>query len=292
MCCRLRLDLSELKRRGGGLFGAEDGTGSVGVVTINLPRIAYRASKHEDKQEFFFKELEKLMSIAKESLEIKRKVIESFLKTGLYPYTQRYVGNFNNHFSTIGIVGGNEACLNLLGVNIVDPAGQEFCLSTLNFMRDKMVKYQEETGNLYNLEATPAEGTSYRLAKKDSETFDNIITAGTKDSPYYTNSTQLPVNYTADIFEALDIQDKFQCLYTGGTVVHAFLGESIKDWRATRSLIKKILNNYHLPYLSISPTYSICQHHGYLSGEKLVCPKCLERIKYLENKLGELNKGE
>lgn len=270
-CCRLQLDKRELRRRGGGLFGSDEYTGSIGVVTINLPRLAY-LSKNEVE---FFKKLSKMMDLAKRSLEVKREVIEKLNEEGLYPYTKRYLKNFDNHFSTIGLVGMNEACLNAkwLQKPICEESARQFALRVLDFMRERLKLYQEETGNLYNLEATPAESTSYRLAKIDKNLFPDIITAG-KDAPYYTNSTHLPVDYEIDIFSALELQEELQIKYTGGTVFHAFLGESVDDWRTTRELVKKIAENYRIPYFTISPTYSICRNHGYIKGEEYSCPIC------------------
>ncbi|ACR79250.1 ribonucleoside triphosphate reductase [Kosmotoga olearia] len=271
MCCRLQLDKRELRRRGGGLFGSDEYTGSIGVVTINLPRLAY-LSKNEVE---FFQRLSKMMDLAKRSLEIKREVIEKLNDEGLYPYTKRYLKNFDNHFSTIGLVGMNEACLNArwLKKPIYEENSRRFAIRVLDFMRERLKIYQEETGNLYNLEATPAESTSYRLAKIDKKLFPDIITAG-KDAPYYTNSTHLPVDYEIDIFSALELQEELQIKYTGGTVFHAFLGESVDDWRTTRELVKKIAENYRIPYFTISPTYSICRNHGYIKGEEYSCPIC------------------
>ncbi len=274
MCCRLRLDLRELRKKSGGYFGSGESTGSVGVVTINMPRIAY-LSKDENE---FFERLEKLMNLSARSLKIKRNVISKLLEEGLYPYTKRYLGTFNNHFSTIGLVGMNEACLNAkwLGVDLTHKEAQEFTKKTLNFMRNKLSDYQEEYGDLYNLEATPAESTSYRLAKHDRKYYPDIITATNSQdqAPYYTNSSHLPVGYTSDIFEALDIQDELQTLYTSGTVFHAFLGQKLSDWKAAANLVRKIAENYKLPYYTMSPTYSVCQEHGYLEGEVYKCPKC------------------
>jgi len=278
-CCRLRLDLTELYNRGGGgLFGSGANTGSLGVVTINLPRIGYLSKTKKE----FFERLEKIMDLAKESLEIKRKAIENFIEKGLYPYSRFYLSGvkqlrgsyYGNHFSTIGLVGMNEAVLNFLGEDISSKKGRKFALEVLNFMRERLVKYQKETGNLYNLEATPAEGTSFRLALKDKEKYPDIITAGTKKIPYYTNSSQLPVNFTDDIFEALKLQDELQCCYSGGTVLHLFLGERISNIEAVKSLIKKIFENFRLPYITITPSFSICPSHGYLEGEHFECPKC------------------
>ncbi len=273
MCCRLRLDLRELRKKSGGFFGSGESTGSVGVVTINMPRIAYVATTEEE----YFKELEHLMNIAARSLKIKRNVITKLLEEGLYPYTKRYLGTFANHFSTIGLVGMNEACLNArwIGCDLTHKEAQEFTKKTLNFMRNKLSDYQEQYGDLYNLEATPAESTSYRLAKHDREKYPNIICAKSADNtPYYTNSSHLPVGYTADIFEALDIQDDLQTLYTSGTVFHAFLGQRMDSWQAAANLVRKIAENYKLPYYTLSPTYSICADHGYLVGEQYTCPIC------------------
>ncbi|PIP18262.1 MAG: ribonucleoside triphosphate reductase, partial [Parcubacteria group bacterium CG23_combo_of_CG06-09_8_20_14_all_35_6] len=279
MCCRLRLSNKELLKRGGGLFGSAPLTGSIGVCTINMPRIGYLS---KTKKEFFVR-LEKLMDLAKQSLEIKRKALENFIEKGLYPYSKHYLDGvkkmrdnyFGNHFSTIGLLGMNEACLNFLGESIGTKKGRKFSLEVLDFMREKMVKYQEETGNLYNLEATPAEGTSFRQAKTDKEKYPEIITAGTKKVPYYTNSSQLPVNYTDDIFEALKLQDDSQCRYTGGTVEHLFLGERVSDPQSAKMLVKKVFENFHLPYITITPTFSICPSHGYLAGEHFECPQCI-----------------
>ncbi|WP_164120909.1 ribonucleoside triphosphate reductase [Sharpea azabuensis] len=272
MCCRLRLDLRELRRKSGGFFGSGESTGSVGVVTINLPRIAYLAEDEED----FYKRLDHMMDLAARSLKIKRDVITKLLEEGLYPYTKRYLGSFNNHFSTIGLVGMNEAGLNAkwLKADLTHKETQIFAKNVLNHMRERLVKYQEQYGDLYNLEATPAESTAYRLAKHDKEKYPDIITATKSDTPYYTNSSHLPVGYTDDIFEALDIQDELQTLYTSGTVFHAFLGEKLPDWRGAMMLVRKIAENYRLPYYTISPTYSICEKHGYLAGEQPVCPIC------------------
>lgn len=272
MCCRLRLDLRELRRKSGGFFGSGESTGSVGVVTFNLPRIAYLAEDEED----FYKRLDHMMDLAARSLKIKRDVITKLLEEGLYPYTKRYLGSFNNHFSTIGLVGMNEAGLNAkwLKADLTHKETQIFAKNVLNHMRERLVKYQEQYGDLYNLEATPAESTAYRLAKHDKEKYPDIITATNSDTPYYTNSSHLPVGYTDDIFEALDIQDELQTLYTSGTVFHAFLGEKLPDWRGAMMLVRKIAENYRLPYYTISPTYSICEEHGYLAGEQPVCPIC------------------
>ena len=273
MCCRLRLDLRELRKKTGGYFGSGESTGSIGVVTINLPRIGY-LSKDEDD---YFRRLDKMMDIAARSLKRKREVITKLLEEGLYPYTKRYLGSFDNHFSTIGIVGMNESTLNAkwLGLDLTHKEADDFAVKVLNHMRERLVKYQEEYGDLYNLEATPAESTSYRFAKHDVEKYPDIITASRNgDAPYYTNSSHLPVGYTDDIFTALDIQDRFQTLYTSGTVFHAFLGEKLPDWRSAAKLVKKIAENYELPYYTLSPTYSICQNHGYIAGEVHRCPKC------------------
>ncbi|MGB9681062.1 MAG: ribonucleoside triphosphate reductase [Minisyncoccia bacterium] len=277
MCCRLRLDNRELYKRGGGLFGANPLTGSIGVVTINLPRIGYLSKTKKE----FFERLARLMDLAKTSLEVKRKALEEWTEKGLYPYSKYYLSNvrkmrgsyWGNHFSTIGIIGMNEALLNFMGVDIADKKGIQFAKEILDFMRERLIKYQEETGNLYNLEATPAEGTSYRLALKDKNKYPDIITAGEKE-PFYTNSTQLPVNYTDDLFEALKLQDELQTKYTGGTVFHAFLGEAVSDPITVKKLIKTIFENFRLPYFTFSPTFSICPVHGYIPGEHFVCPKC------------------
>ncbi|MCR5172634.1 MAG: ribonucleoside triphosphate reductase [Treponema sp.] len=284
MCCRLRLDKRELRKRGGGLFGSDEFTGSLGVVTINLPQIGYLAKTEEE----FFVRLDYLMDIAKQSLCIKRKVIQKLLDNGLFPYTRRYLKTLNNHFNTIGLCGMNECCLNFLGVNIVDPKGYDFACKVLDHMRERMQDYQEKTGELFNLEATPAESTSYRLARHDKTNYPDIITSG-KDEPYYTNSSQLPVDYTSDVFEALDHQEKLQTRYTGGTVFHTFMGEKIKDWKSCRDLVKSIFENYRIPYLTISPTYSICPIHGYIAGEHFECPKCkAEKEKQLKQKIAQL----
>ena len=284
MCCRLQLDKRELRKRGGGLFGSDEFTGSLGVVTINLPQIGYLA---KTKQQFFAR-LDYLMDLAKESLCAKRKLIQRVLDGGLFPYTKRYLSTLNNHFNTIGLCGMNECCLNFLGVDIVNPEGKAFAEEVLLHMRQRMADYQEKTGELFNLEATPAESTSYRLASHDKRQFPDIITSGEQD-PYYTNSTQLPVNYTSDIFEAMDHQESLQTKYTGGTVFHTFMGESIKDWRACRDLVKTLTANYRIPYITISPTYSICKIHGYLPGEVFECPKCkAEKEQKLRLKLQQL----
>ena len=273
MCCRLRLDLRELRKKSGGFFGSGESTGSIGVVTINLPRIAYLATDKAD----FYRRLDKMMDISARSLKVKRDVITKLLEEGLYPYTKRYLGTFSNHFSTIGLVGMNEAGLNAkwLRKDLTNVETQEFAKEVLNHMRERLSDYQEQYGDLYNLEATPAESTSYRLAKHDKAQFPDIITASENDNiPYYTNSSHLPVGYTADIFSALDVQDELQTLYTSGTVFHAFLGEKLPDWKSTAKLVKTIAENYKLPYYTISPTYSICKEHGYISGEHFKCPKC------------------
>ncbi len=280
MCCRLRLDTRELEKRGGGLFGANPLTGSIGVVTINLAALGYRASDERD----FMQRLDRLMEIARTSLEIKRKVLENFTDKGLYPYTRYYLRQvkerfgryWNNHFSTIGIIGGNEACLNLLGVDIGTPAGQEFAVRILDHMRSRLQDFQEETGNYYNLEATPAEGTGFRLARLDRQRFPDIRCALTTEDgvPLYTNSTQLPVNYSDDIFEVLDLQDTLQSKYTGGTVLHAFLGEAAPDPAAVKAFVRTVCERYRIPYFTITPSFSICGTHGYLTGEQPTCPHC------------------
>ena len=272
MCCRLRLDLRELRKKSGGFFGSGESTGSVGVVTINMPRIAY-LSKTEDE---FYQRLDRMMDIAARSLKTKRTVITKLLDAGLYPYTKYYLGTFENHFSTIGLVGMNEACLNArwLRKDLTDPEALEFTKAVLNHMRERLSDYQEKYGDLYNLEATPAESTSYRLAKHDRARYPEIITANMNGTPYYTNSSHLPVGYTEDIFSALDIQDDLQTLYTSGTVFHAFLGEKLPDWRAAADLVRKIAENYKLPYYTMSPTYSVCHDHGYITGEHFTCPEC------------------
>ena len=273
MCCRLRLDLRELRKKGGGFFGSGESTGSIGVVTLNLPRIAYLSSTKEE----FYSMLDKYMDIAARSLDTKRKVINRLLEEGLYPYTKRYLGAFNNHFSTIGLVGMNETILNAnwIDSDITKPEGRDFSIEVLNHMRDRLSDYQEMYGDLFNLEATPAESTTYRFAKHDTEEFADIITAACKDqAPYYTNSTHLPVNYTEDIFDALEMEDEMQTLYTSGTVFHGFLGERMPDWKAAANLVKKIAYNFKLPYYTLSPTYSICESHGYIAGEHFSCPHC------------------
>jgi len=285
MCCHLRLELGELKRNiTGGRFSSGESTGSVGVVTLNLPRLAYEAKNEKE----FFEKLERYMYLAKESLEIKRKLIEGNIKKNLLPYTKRYLGSLKNHFSTIGLIGAHEACLNLLGKKngIETKEGHEFAIKILNFMREKILEYQKETGHIYNLEATPGEGASYRLAKKDKQQFPKIITSGKKE-PYYTNSTQLPVGHTSDIFAALKHQEPLQKLYTGGTVFHTFLGESInKD--ACKLLVKKIASNFSLPYFTITPTFSICEEHGYLKDEQKICPTCKKPTEVYSRVVGYL----
>ena len=277
MCCRLRLDLRELRKKSGGYFGSGESTGSVGVVTINMPKIAYLS---KDEKEFF-ERLDHLMDIAARSLKIKRTVISNLLEDGLYPYTKRYLGSFENHFSTIGLVGMNEAGLNArwLKKDMTHKETQDFSVKVLNHMRERLSDYQEEYGDLYNLEATPAESTSYRFAKHDKEKFPDIITANEHGTPYYTNSTHLPVGYTEDVFTALDIEDKLQTLYTSGTVFHVFLGEKLPTWQSAANLVRKIAENYALPYYTISPTYSICKVHGYIAGEHETCPTCGEKAE-------------
>ncbi|MDD3222046.1 MAG: ribonucleoside triphosphate reductase [Clostridia bacterium] len=273
MCCRLRLDLRELRKKSGGFFGSGESTGSVGVVTINMPRIAYLSTDETE----FYKRLDKMMDIAARSLSTKRTIITKLLNEGLYPYTKRYLENFENHFSTIGLLGMNEACLNAdwISEDLTHEKAQEFTKAVLNHMRERLSDYQELYGDLYNLEATPAESTAYRLAKHDLEQFPDIITASDdRAKPYYTNSSHLPVGFTDDIFESLDIQDELQTLYTSGTVFHAFLGEKLPDWKAAATLVRKIAQNYKLPYYTLSPTYSVCKDHGYISGEQYTCPVC------------------
>ena len=295
MCCRLRIDNRELEYRGGGLFGSNPLTGSIGVVTINLPKIGYLAKNEKE----FFEMLKQKMDIAKESLEEKRKIIEHLTENGLYPYTKYYLRDikkrFNkywkNHFSTIGLIGANEACLNLLGVNIADKKGLEFANKIMDFMTDVIIDYKKETGNNYNLEASPAEGASYRLAKKDKENYPDIIVANEKEykkgaKPFYTNSTQLPVNFTDDIFEALNLQDELQAKYTGGTVIHIFAGERIYDLDVMKNLVKKICTNYKLPYFTFTPTFSTCKTHGYIAGEHFKCPKCGEETEVFSRVVG------
>jgi ribonucleoside-triphosphate reductase len=276
MCCRLRLDNRELRKRGGGLFGANPLTGSIGVVTINLPRIGYRATSEGD----FYHLLGQAMNTAKTSLEIKRKVLVGHTEEGLYPYSRHYLRAIHdqagsywaNHFSTIGIVGMNECCRNFLGIGIGHPEGKAFAVRVLAFMRSKLEGFQQETNHLFNLEATPAESASYRLAKADSRAYPGIVTAGSSDTPYYTNSTHLPVGFTDDLLAALEHQDDLQTLYTGGTVLHAFVGEQIDDWRQARLLVRRIAERFHLPYFTLTPTFSICPIHGYLPGEHRFCP--------------------
>lgn len=278
MCCRLRLDLRELRRKTGGFFGSGESTGSVGVVTINIPRIAYLAEDEAD----FYRRLDRMMDISARSLRTKREVITKLLDQGLYPYTKRYLGTFENHFSTIGLIGMNEAGLNARWIrkNMTQPECQRFTREVLDHMRERLSDYQEEYGDLYNLEATPAESTTYRLAKHDKERYPDIITAGKEgETPYYTNSSHLPVGYTEDIFDALDIQDELQTRYTSGTVFHAFLGEKLPDWKAAASLVRTIAQNYKLPYYTLSPTYSICKSHGYLAGEHFTCPVCKQKAE-------------
>ncbi|HPT73215.1 MAG TPA: ribonucleoside triphosphate reductase, partial [Candidatus Cloacimonadota bacterium] len=295
MCCRLRLDTRKLAARGGGLFGANPLTGSIGVVTINLPRLGYLSSNEEE----FFSSLEKTVNIARNSLEIKRKILELWTENGLYPYTKFYLRQvyshnhqyWVNHFSTIGIIGMNEACLNLLGKDIGTEEGREFALKTMDFMRALLLKFQEETGSNYNLEATPAEGTSYRLAKIDRDKFPEIRVAnrnGESDSPFYTNSTQLPVDYTDDVFEMLDKQDDLQSKYTGGTVLHLFAGERISNTETVKKLVQKICSNYRLPYFTITPTFSICPNHGYITGEHEKCPVCTTECEVYSRIVGYL----
>ena len=277
MCCRLRLDLRELRKKSGGFFGSGESTGSIGVVTINMPRIAYLAEDEND----FYKRLDELMDIAARSLKTKRTVITKLLENGLYPYTKRYLGTFSNHFSTIGLIGMNEVGLNAkwLRADMTSPKTQKFTRDVLNHMRERLSDYQEQYGDLYNLEATPAESTTYRFALHDKEQFPDIITANMNGKPYYTNSSHLPVGYTEDIFSALDIQDDLQTLYTSGTVFHAFLGEKLPDWKAAANLVRKIAENYKLPYYTMSPTYSVCKDHGYLTGEQFTCPICGEKTE-------------
>ena len=269
MCCRLQLDLKQLRNKMGGLFGAGDQTGSIGVVTINMPRIGYN-SKSENE---FFEKLDLLMDISKESLETKRIIVERNLQNGLMPFSKKFLGTYKNHFSTIGLNGMNEAILNLKGYGINKKEGKEFAIKVLNFMRDKLSKFQEETGNLYNLEAVPCESATYRFAKEDLKRFPEIITAGTKENPYYTNSTHLPVDYTDDVFDALEHQDDLQVLYTGGTVLHCFLGERIDNYEGAKKLVQKISQNFRLPYFTLTPTFSICPEHGYIKGEHFECPE-------------------
>ena len=288
MCCRLQLDKRELRKRGGGLFGSDELTGSVGVVTVNMPRIGYLA---KDRSEFYSR-LDRLMDLAALSLTVKRKVITRLLDGGLFPYTKRYLGTFDNHFNTIGLVGMHECAKNFLGAayGIETEEGRAFTLEVLEHMRNRLQDYQERTGELFNLEATPAESTSYRLAKHDKERWPDIIVSGERE-PYYTNSSQLPVGRTDDIFEALDHQEELQARYTGGTVFHAFLGEAPEDWRAVRDLVKAVASNYRVPYYTISPTFSVCPVHGYLAGEHWSCPKCkAEREESIRREIAELER--
>jgi ribonucleoside-triphosphate reductase len=274
MCCRLQLDKRELRTRGGGLFGSDEFTGSIGVVTINLPRIGYLSSTEED----YFSQIDHFMCLARDALSIKRTVITKLMEQGLFPYTQRYLRHWNNHFSTIGLVGMNESTLNFMGKDLTDPQARDFAIKVLAHMRGKLVEFQEKTGNLHNLEATPAEGTSYRMAKIDRQKFSRMIIPG-NENPYYTNSTQLPVNATDDLFEALDMQNPIQRLYTGGTVFHAYIGESIDDAETCKKLVRSIAEGYEIPYFTISPTFSVCQRHGYLKGEHFSCPNCGEETE-------------
>ncbi len=286
MCCRLRLDNRELRKRGGGYFGANPLTGSIGVVTINLPRIGYLSKNKEE----FFECLERMMEIARQSLMAKRKVLEKFTEEGLYPYSKVFLGKIKegfgkywyNHFSTIGVCGGNEACLNFLGKDLTTAEGQKFMLEVLDFINEKLRDFQAEDDQMYNLEATPAEGTSYRLAKIDKEKYPEIA------APYHTNSTQLPVGFTEDLFEALDLQDKLQCKYTGGTVFHAFLGERLPSGEAVKTLVRKVFENYRLPYFTLTPTFSICMEHGYLAGEHQKCPQCDKECEVYSRVVGYL----
>lgn len=274
MCCRLQLDKRELRKRGGGLFGADEFTGSIGVVTINMPRIGYLSNTKED----YFSQLDHYMTVARDSLEIKRKIITKLMDQGLFPYTQRYLRHWNNHFSTIGLIGMNESALNFMGKDLSEPEAREFAIEVLQHMREKLISFQEETGHLYNLEATPGEGTSYRLAKSDRKKFSRMIIPG-GDDPYFTNSTQLPVNMTDDIFSALDMQNDIQKMYTGGTVFHGLIGESIDDVKTCKKLVRKIAEKYEIPYFTITPTFSVCQLHGYLKGEQPSCPNCGEETE-------------
>ena len=290
MCCRLRLDLTELKKRGGGLFGSAEQTGSIGVVTINCARLGYL---YKGDKTALYKRLDELMELAKTSLEIKRKTISMHMDRGLYPYTKRYLGTFRSHFSTIGVNGINEMIRNFTNdkENIATPAGTKMAEEFLTYMRDKLVAFQAETGNMYNLEATPAEGTTYRFAREDQKRYPNIIQAGTKEAPYYTNSSQLPSGYTDDPFEALDLQDILQTQYTGGTVLHLYMSERISSATACKDLVKRVLENYKLPYISITPVYSICPKHGYISGEHKFCPLCDQEL-IAKKKLELEKKGE
>ncbi len=292
MCCRLRLDLRSLDKRGGGLFGANPLTGSIGVVTINMPRIGFLSNSEDE----FLERLGQLMEIARTSLETKRKVLEQFTEKDLYPYVKFYLRDvkerfghyWNNHFSTIGLLGMNEACMNLLGEGIGSKAGQAFTVRVMDFMREKLLQFQEETGNLYNLEATPAEGTTYRLAKLDQGMFESLQSANGEGEPFYSNSTQLPVNYSDDIFEVLDLQDDFQQRYTGGTVQHIFLGEAAADPESIKQFVRTVCNTYSLPYFTITPTFSVCPQHGYLRGEMPTCPKCGEVTEIFSRAVGYL----
>ncbi len=296
MCCRLRLDVSELRRRGGGLFGANPLTGSIGVVTINLPRLGYLATDDAD----LLQRLARLMDLARDSLEIKRKVLEALTDQGLYPYSsfylrqvkQRFDRHWHNHFATIGLVGMNEACLNLLGCDIGSPESRAFAGRILDFMRDRLTAYQAQTGNSYNLEATPAEGTAHRLARLDARRYPHIRRAGTGDddtaAPFYTNSSQLPVNYTVDPFEALALQDDLQCRYTGGTVLHVFLGEAAPDPDAAKTFIRTVCQRFRLPYFTLTPTFSVCADHGYLNGEQPACPRCEKPTEVYSRVVGYL----
>lgn len=296
MCCRLQLDLRQLRARGGGLFGSAEMTGSVGVVTINLPRIGYLSKSKEQ----FFERLGRLMETSMTSLELKRKVVQENIDRGLLPYTRRYLPSLRNHFSTIGLNGMNEACTNLLGkdFDISTEEGKAFAMEVLNFMRERLVKYQEDTGHLYNLEATPAEGTTYRFAKEDKKRFPDILQAGPAEAPYYTNSSHLPVGYTHNPLEALRHQDDLQTRYTGGTVLHLFLGERVHDWKACRDFVKKVISNHRLPYITVTPTFSVCPNHGYLSGEVRNCPTCQADCEVWSRVVGyfrpvqEWNKGK
>jgi anaerobic ribonucleoside-triphosphate reductase len=282
MCCRLQLDLRALKARGGGLFGSAEMTGSVGVVTINLARIGYLSEDEGD----LFTRLGRLMDLAKESLEIKRDTVQKNIDTGLLPFTKRYLGTLRNHFSTIGLNGMNEACMNFLGASIASSDGRALALRILEFMRGRLVRYQEETGHLYNLEATPAEGTTYRFAKEDRARWPDIAQAGTPQAPYYTNSSHLPVGHTDDPLEALDHQDELQSRYTGGTVLHLFLGERIRDWKTCARFVRKVAEGYRLPYFTLTPTFSVCPSHGYLAGERPECPECGERCEVWSRVVG------
>ncbi|HPN66826.1 MAG TPA: anaerobic ribonucleoside-triphosphate reductase, partial [Candidatus Omnitrophota bacterium] len=302
MCCRLRIDNRELRRKGGGLFGSSPLTGSIGVVTINMPRLGHASGNEYE----FFEKLGKTMDLAKESLEIKRKVLESFTEENLYPYMKFYLRNvrrrsgkyWENHFSTIGIVGMTEMCLNLIGEDIGSEKGKALTLRTMDFMRQKLLEYQQETGNLYNLEATPAEGTSYRLARIDRLKYPELRMSYSGDVPFYTNSSHLPVNYTDDIFEMLELQDEIQTKYTGGTVIHLYIGEEVKDSRTVKDLVRKICGNYKLPYFSVTPTFSVCPDCGYIPGKADQCPKCgkpaevYSRIVGYLRPIGQWNNGK